>query len=340
MRYVLSFVSLWLLVTLVGCQKESFWEEGEGDKVALEFDLYQANVTKAAAVSALNDKALIKVYAFKVETKTESEIGAKTETETGETGTPSAEGTYVVGADGKVTAQSGKALFLYRGVYNLYFTSYNEENAPELGDGNLVTVQNGQDFMYTFMNDITVQPQKAGQNTMSVTLTNPFTRLCSQVEVSVKAASVSPVRVLGLTVESITMNNLLGSLDYRLGSKVWSSKGEANVNNAVEFNKFDNAVSVDAAHTSKPPKIVLPLSGSELQFTIKLKVKYDKKGNGTEEWGDFTFHATARKTFLPGMSYSFEFTLKFFGDFKETELTLGILEFTEIKNVTDPVGGE
>ena len=116
MRYVLSFVSLWLLVTLVGCQKESFWEEGEGDKVALEFDLYQANVTKAAAVSALNDKALIKVYAFK--------------TGTGETGTPSAEGTYVVGADGKVTAQSGKALFLYRGVYNLYFTSYNEENAP------------------------------------------------------------------------------------------------------------------------------------------------------------------------------------------------------------------
>ena len=155
MRYVLSFVSLWLLVTLVGCQKESFWEEGEGDKVALEFDLYQANVTKAAAVSALNDKALIKVYAFKVEIKTESEIGAKTETETGETGTPSAEGTYVVGADGKVTAQSGKALFLYRGVYNLYFTSYNEENAPELGDGNLVTVQNEQDFMYTFMNNIT-----------------------------------------------------------------------------------------------------------------------------------------------------------------------------------------
>ena len=63
-----------------GLPKGIFWEEGEGDKVALEFDLYQANVTKAAAVSALNDKALIKVYAFKVETKTESEIGAKTET--------------------------------------------------------------------------------------------------------------------------------------------------------------------------------------------------------------------------------------------------------------------
>lgn len=42
--------------------------------------------------------------------------------------------------------------------------------------------------------------------------------------------------------------------------------------------------------------------------------------------GHFVFNATARKTFLPGMSYSFEFTLKFFGDFKETELTLGILE--------------
>ena len=160
MRYVLSFVSLWLLITLVGCQKESFLEEGEGDKVALEFDLYQANVTKAAAVSTLNDKALIKVYAFKVETKTETGTETGTKTGTGETGTPSAEGTYVVGADGKVIAQSGKALFLYRGVYNLYFTSYNEENAPELGDGNLVTVQNGQDFMYTFMNDKLSSPRK------------------------------------------------------------------------------------------------------------------------------------------------------------------------------------
>ena len=47
-----------------------------------------------------------------------------------------------------------------------------------------------------------------------------------------------------------------------------------------------------------------------------------------------------RPQLVRGMSYSFEFTLKFFGDFKETELTLGILEFTEIKNVTDPVGGE
>ena len=324
------------MITLVGCQKESFLEEGEGDKVALEFDLYQANVTKAAAVSALNDKALIKVYAFKVETKTET----GTKTGTGETGTPSAEGTYVVGADGKVTAQSGKALFLYRGVYNLYFTSYNEENAPELGDGNLVTVQNGQDFMYTFMNDITVQPQKAGQNTMSVTLTNPFTRLCSQVEVSVKAASVSPVTVKGLRVNFITMKNLSDSRTYRLGDNAWYSDGVANENNGVDFSSFNNSVAVGLPHTSDPRKIVLPLSGSELQFVIDLTVDYDKNGNGGSVPGHFVFNATARKTFLPGMSYSFEFTLKFFGDFKETELTLGILEFTEIKNVTDPVGGE
>lgn len=260
----------------MGCQKESFWEEGEGDKVAMEFDLYQANVTKAAAVSVLNDKALIKVYAFKVETKTET----GTKTGTGETGTPSAEGTYVVGADGKVTAQSGKALFLYRGVYNLYFISYNEENAPELGDGNLVTVQNGQDFMYTFMNDITVQPQKAGQNTMSVTLTNPFTRLCSQVEVSVKAASVSPVTVKGLRVNFITMKNLSDSRTYRLGDNAWYSDGVANENNGVDFSSFNNSVAVGLPHTSDPRKIVLPLSGSELQFVIDLTVDYDKNGNG------------------------------------------------------------
>ena len=56
--------------------------------------------------------------------------------------------------------------------------------------------------------------------------------------------------------------------------------------------------------------------------------------------GILRFTLLLERRFYPGMSYSFEFTLKFFGDFKETELTLGILEFTEIKNVTDPVGGE
>lgn len=331
MRYVLSFIGVWLLVSLAGCQKESIMEEGEGDKVALEFDLYQANVTKATTTSPLKEQAIIKVYAFKVENGATIDMS---------TATPSAEGTYVVAADGKVAAQSGKALFLYRGVYNLCFVSFNAANAPDLSSGNLVAVNNEQDFMYTFMNDITVQPQKAGQSTMSVTLTNPFVRLCSQVAVSVKAADKSPVTVLGLTVESITMNNLSGFRNYRLGDNAWFSEGTANLNNAVEFTKFNNSVLITKPHVSDPPKIVLPLSGSELQFTIKLKVKYDRQGNGTEEWGDFTFYATARKTFLPSTSYNFEFTLKFFGDFKETELTLGILEFTEIKNTTGPVGGE
>lgn len=331
MRYVLSFIGLWLLVGLVGCQKESLLEEGEGDKVALEFDLYQATVTKATTTSCLNDQAVIKVYAFKVES------GATTDMSTA---TPSAEGTYVVAADGKVTAQPNKALFLYRGVYNLCFVSFNAANAPELSNGNLITVNNEQDFMYTFMNDITVQPQKVGQNTMSVTLTNPFVRLCSQVAISVEAADVSPVDVKGLEVISITMSNLSSPGNYRLGDDAWFSKGTASLDNAVEFTSFNNNIGVKEPHPSEPPKIVLPLSGSELRFTIKLKIQYDKQGNGGSEWGDFTFYATTRKTFLPSMSYSFEFTLKFFGDFKETELTLGILEFTEIKNTTGPVGGE
>lgn len=331
MRYVLSFIGLWLLASLAGCQKESIMEEGKGDKVALEFDLYQATVTKAATTSFLNDQAVIKVYAFKVESGTTIDMA---------TAIPSAEGTYVVSTDGKVTAQSGKALFLYRGVYNLCFVSFNAANAPDLSNGNLVAVNNEQDFMYTFMNDITVQPQKAGQNTMSVTLTNPFVRLCSQVAVSVKAANESPVDVKGLEVKSITMSNLSNPRNYRLGDDAWLSKGAASLVNAVEFTSFNNNVSVKVPHPSDPPKIVLPLIGSELKFTINLRIQYDKQGNGGAEWGDFTFYATARKTFLPGMSYSFEFTLKFFGDFKETELTLGILEFTEIKNTTGPVGGE
>lgn len=331
MRYVLSFIGLWLLVSLAGCQKESIMEEGEGDKVALEFDLYQANVTKATTTSPLKEQAIIKVYAFKVESGATIDMS---------TATPSAEGTYVVAADGKVAAQSGKALFLYRGVYNLCFVSFNAANAPDLSSGNIVAVNNEQDFMYTFMNDITVQPQKAGQSTMSVTLTNPFVRLCSQVEVSVKAAATSPVDVKGLKVKSITMSNLSNPRNYRLGDDAWLSNGIASLDNAVEFTLFGNDVDVKIAHTSKPPKIVLPLSGSELKFTINLKIQYDKQGIGGAEWGDFTFYATARKTFLPSMSYKFEFTLKFFGDFKETELTLGILEFTEIKNTTGPVGGE
>ena len=38
MRYVLSFVSLMAFGHVGGCQKESFGKNGEGDKVALEFD--------------------------------------------------------------------------------------------------------------------------------------------------------------------------------------------------------------------------------------------------------------------------------------------------------------
>lgn len=115
---------------------------------------------------------------------------------------------------------------------------------------------------------------------MSVTLTNPFTRLCSQVEVSVKAASVSPVTVKGLRVNFITMKNLSDSRTYRLGDNAWYSDGVANENNGVDFSSFNNSVAVGLPHTSDPRKIVLPLSGSELQFVIDLTVDYDKNGNG------------------------------------------------------------
>lgn len=330
MKYVLSFISLCLWLGFTACQKESLTEDTKGDKVALDFSLYQASLTKAASGSTgnLNAQAVFKVYAFKAG---ESDMS---------TASAVAEGTYVVDASGKVAAQSGKALFLYRGVYDLYFVSYNAANAPTLGSSNMISINNGDDFMYTSMRNITVQPQKAGQSTMSITLANPFVRLCSNVSVSVTAAKSSPVQVNGLEVKSITMSNLSNPRSYQLGGNTLFTEGVANKDNAIEYSTFNNAVIVSQPHTSNPSKIVLPLSGSELQFTINLGIDYDKQGNGKPERGDFTFYATARKTFLPGMSYSFEFTLKFFGDFKETELTLGILEFTEIKNTTDPVGGE
>lgn len=329
MKYVLSFISLCLWLGLTACQKESLMEDTEGDKVALDFNLYQASLTKAASGSTgnLNDQAVFKVYAFEAGKSDMSTASAV------------AEGTYVVDASGTVAAQSGKALFLYRGVYDLYFVSYNAANVPTLGSSNMISINNEQDFMYTSMRNITVQPQKAGQSMMSITLANPFVRLCSNVTVSVKAALTSPVQVKGLEVKSITMSNLSNPRSYQLGGNTLA-EGGANEDNAIEYTIFDNEIGVNAPHTSNPSKIVLPLSGSELQFTINLGIDYDKYGNGKSERGDFTFYATARKTFLSGMSYSFEFTLKFFGDFKETELTLGILEFTEIKNTTDPVGGE
>lgn len=99
MRYVLSFIGVWLLTSLAGCQKESIMEEGEGDKVALEFDLYQANVTKATTTSSLKEQAIIKVYAFKVESRATIYMSAAT---------LSAEGTYVVAADKSPIPISGQ----------------------------------------------------------------------------------------------------------------------------------------------------------------------------------------------------------------------------------------
>ena len=52
----------------------------------------------------------------------------------------------------------------------------------------------------------------------------------------------------------------------------------------------------------------------------------------------FPYRPKVYKSFLPGMTYEFEFTLTFFGDQEPTDLSLAILEYTTVKFSTDEVG--
>ena len=90
---------------------------------------------------------------------------------------------------------------LYRGEYDLNFISYNSETAPDPSAGE-IEVRNGYDFMYNEIKGLVVQPQNDGDNKMEVSMTGPFVRLGSKVDLWVKAKE-SPVKISDLIVQKI-----------------------------------------------------------------------------------------------------------------------------------------
>lgn len=323
-------LTLGMLLLLSACQNEVIPEQ-TGDKVALSFNLYRGELTKAAnATTLLPDGSKIRAYAY---TK-----GAVT------TGSPVSYGDYVVDASGKATAlkenEVDKGLTLYRGNYDIYLVSYNDKNyVPETANDNLLHVSNGNDFMYSTLKGITVQPTSGGANTMSVDLPEPFTRLCSQVIVTVKAGEgTQPVPFTYLVVTSVNVNKLSDDLSYQMGTTSWVDENVAQIDKKETISEFTNNTggNITTARKSEP-LVVLPLTGNNpLEFEINLNIGFNPDNNYVVK--SFTYNTKVYKSFLPGMTYRFDFTLTFFGDQKPTDLSLAILEYTTVKISTDDVG--
>lgn len=322
-------------ILLVGCNgslPDSGGQQGEGEPIDLSFNLYNVVVSKADEKTKPTVKMAVgtafRIYAFKA----------------GETNLTSPIATAVY----TVTDENGKSegnLSLYRGSYDFYMISNNTNTAPVLDSGaNSITVDNGNDFMYNIITNEVIQPEKPGENKMTVSLRTPFSRLGAKVDLSVNAKAGSPVQVLGLKVQSITIKNLSSPLSYKLGEKDWDmidntpSYTEDNLLTVSEFTEPD----VTEPHSNENPVVLLPVSGlTDLLFELVLTVKYlGKNENGEDAFlsDNFTYQASVTKALIKGMGYKFDFTLTFFGILKPGEMTVALLDYTEESLSTDQVG--
>lgn len=174
---------------------------------------------------------------------------------------------------------------------------------------------------------------------MSVDLPEPFTRLCSQVIVTVKAGEgTQPVPFTYLVVTSVNVNKLSDDLSYQMGTTSWVDENVAQIDKKETISEFTNNTggNITTARKSEP-LVVLPLTGNNpLEFEINLNIGFNPDNNYVVK--SFTYNTKVYKSFLPGMTYRFDFTLTFFGDQKPTDLSLAILEYTTVKISTDDVG--
>ena len=225
---------------------------------------------------------------------------------------------------------------LYRGEYDLYFISYNSETAPDPSAGE-IEVRNGYDFMCNEIKGLVVQPQNDGDNKMEVSMTGPFVRLGSKVDLSVKAKE-SPVKISDLIVQKIEIKNLSVPLTYYLGEKDW--RPGAGYTDSYTVSNFSYTVNAwSKPHKNNDPIVLLPVDGSQpLEFIITLKVFYTEEGVAGIQEGIFTYTATTSKTLLKGMQYKFEFTLTFFGILNPGDITISLLDYTKVDQSTDEVG--
>lgn len=316
-----------LFLMLAACQSEVVPEE-TGEKIALSFRLFQAELTKSEVNSSttMTVGTKLRAYAYKKDAPT--------------TGKPVGYGDYkITDSNGKAEAIAGEGLALYRGEYDIYLLSYNDKSyVPEAFEPDyLVSVDNGNDFMYSTLKGISVKPTSGGADMMSVDLPSPFTRLCSNVIVKVKANNTQPVPFTLLVVSSVNINKLSGNLSYQMGNTLWDNNSVSQTGTASLTSFTNNAGGEIYTFRESSPLVVLPLTGNDpLEFELNLNIGFVKNNESITKL--FTYKPKVYKSFLPGMTYEFEFTLTFFGDQELTDLSLAILEYTTVKFSTDDVG--
>lgn len=335
MKMINKLIISFSCILLAGCNSglpDSGDQEqtGEGEPVNISFNLYNAAVTKAdnSSTVTMTSGTAFRIYAFEAGTTNLS--------------TPVATAVYTVGDNGKATGN----LSLYRGKYDFYLISNNTNTAPTLDEGsNVVTVDNGNDFMYNTISGEVIQPESPGQNKMTINLRTPFVRLGASIDLSVKAKSGSPVPVSGLKVQSITIKKLSSPLSYKLGEKDWNVDSPSyDETNTFTVNEFTTGITGNPSESRNniKPVVLLPVDGTvDLLFDLVLNVTYselDESGNPKLVSADFPYQASATKALIKGMKYKFEFTLTFFGILKPGDMTVSLLDYTQEDLSTDQVG--
>lgn len=332
MKYLFfPFLFIQSLLWLTGCTGSDDTEGTEapgGDApVTVSFNLWQASVARDAAnpPEDLVAGTTFNVYAYPAGTAV--------------TASPAGSAFYTVQNDG--TAKG--ALSLNRGTYDFYFVSNNTTTLPPLATAGTVTVSNGNDFMYTTLRGIEVQPASAGDKTVNVAVTTPFTRLGAQVKMQVKGGPTQPIPVQELTVNEIKLKGLSTDRNYILGTAGWNASDKPQFTQEIvyksgEFTRTDTDKGYQEPWISSP-QVVLPVdAGHDLKFEVNLHIKYKEADASKED--DFTYTPTIRKALLPGMTYEFEFTLKFYGNIIPADLTLVVSEYNTVTINSDNIGGD
>lgn len=309
--------------------------EDKGEPVNIAFEMYSADLTKAAkavATEPMQEGKTFRIYAYN---STAGSVPNFTQA-------PVASSIYVISKSGDKLVATGD-MKLYRGTYYMYLVSYNEDSSsPELSSiGGKINVTNGKDFMYTTLENIIVQPTTPGGNSMTVPLPSPFIRLGSQVVVRAKTKDSSPVAVSALRVVEIKVSGLPASLDYELGKTGWEDCSAYDAEFTYpgdEFNRYgsDNTTPSNSQYDfwRSPAKVLLPVDGSSfLKFDVKLWVKYNEDQELTK-----VYPASIQKVLLPGMAYVFDFTLTFYGEIIPSDLTLALREYNTIPLESDGLG--
>lgn len=317
--------------------------EDKGDPINIAFNMFEANMTRAdntTETDPMLEGSTFMIYVYDAQTINAS-TGAFTP---GFGGSPIASGVYTIKQNDKGILEATGNLKLYRGTYYMYLVSYNLANEhPEIKNTNgQITVENGKDFMYTTLENIVVQPETAGGNSMTVKLPAPFKRLGSQVIVRAAAKrDGQPVTPSSLVVNEITINKLPASLDFQFGNSTWETCSGYNTSYTYPsdaFKRYDssgNPSNEPTDYWTSDPVVLLPVDGTvPIEFGVNLTVTYS---SGTKT-STKTYPASVQKVLLPGMTYEFTFTLTFYGELLPTDLTLAIREYNTVTLESDGLG--